>query len=104
MTAQFGIQSRSSTYQRSAPFVVIEPDSGCGEIYNKDELVGAIVLVKRGVCKYIDKAYNVVDNGGVGMVVGDSKNEESLTWMSKPIDSKDVDIPCVFVSKATYDA
>merc|ERR1719285_1615557 len=38
------------------------------------------------------------------MVVGDYKNDESLAWMSKPIDSQDVDIPCVFVSKSTYDA
>jgi len=104
MTAQFGVQADDSTYQRTATLVVMQPDNGCGEIENGDELTGAIVLVKRGDCKYIDKAYNVAKYGGIGMVVGHNEIDEPLIWMSKPIDSKNVYIPCVFVTKSTYDA
>jgi len=104
MTAQFGVQADDSTYQRTAPLVVMQPDTGCDDIENGDELNGAIVLVKRGDCKYVDKAYNVANYGGIGMVVGNDDDKDSLVWMSKPIDSKDVYIPCVFVTKSTYDA
>jgi len=104
MTAQFGVQDYDSTYDRSAPLVVIEPDTGCGNIENGEQLKNAIVLVKRGNCKYIDKAYSVANNGGLGMVVGNYQNEDSLKWMTKNMEAKDVYIPCVSVTKSTYDA
>jgi len=104
MTAQFGVQSKESSYQRSALIVSIKPDTGCKNIENKDELNGKIVLVKRGTCRYIDKALNIAKFGGIGMVVGSDQNDDTLVWMSKPAESQDVDIPCVFVTKSTYDA
>jgi len=105
MTAQFGVQSHEVRYKRSAPLVLIEPENGCDTIGNKNELAGAIVLVKRGTCNYFDKALAVHHNGGVGMVVGDDVNQESLRWMavSDPGEVDKPPIPCVFVSKHTYD-
>jgi len=102
MTAQFGVQNNDWTYDRSAPFVVIEPNTGCGNIENGDELKNAIALVIRGNCEYIDKAWNVANNGGLGMVVGNNRNENTLQWMTKSMNAKDVYIPCVSVTKSTY--
>jgi len=82
--------------------VLIEPVDGCLDIQNGEELKDAIVLVKRGSCKYIDKALNVEKFGGVGMVVGNS-NGNTLIQMPKS-GSEDVPFPCVFVAESTYDA
>jgi len=107
MTAAFGTQQSSMDFERKAPVVFIEPKHGCGHILNKENLKGAIVVVRRGGCAFMRKAYNVERWGGVGMVVGNYvKGEERwrLIHMRKTRDEADVDFPCVFVSKRTYDA
>jgi len=107
MTAKFGVQSNEARYERSAPLVVIQPDTGCLPIENKEELRGAIVLVKRGggsSCNYFNKSMTVARYGGVGIVVGNDVNQNSLVWMVSESNELDhPDIPCVFVYKRTYD-
>jgi len=104
LTAAFGSQQSSSDFERIAPVVVIEPRYGCGQIRNTQDLQGAIVLVRRGGCAFMRKAYNVDMWGGVGMVIGNYvKGEERLIQMRKTREEPDVDFPCVFVSKSTYD-
>ena len=106
MTAQFGIQNHEARYATTAHLVRIHPEIGCLNIKNKNELKGAIVLVKRGTCNYIDKALTVKMYGGVGMVVGNDENNKSLFWMASnnPGDVDTPEIPCVAVTKSTYDA
>jgi hypothetical protein len=103
MTAQFGVQRHDPKYQRSAPLVAVIPANGCGVIKNAGELRGAIVLVKMAeidICHFTDQALNVERYGGIGMVVGNI--EDTLIWM-KPSYFANVNIPCVFVTKTTYD-
>jgi len=106
MTAQFGVQSYEARYTRNAPLVQIEPENGCLPIENKGELKGAIVLVKRGgSCSCFNKSIVVEKYGGVGMVVGNDENEDSLVCMKS--ESEKVEhpqIPCVSVYKSTYDS
>jgi len=106
MTAEFGIQNYEARYATTAPLVRIQPEIGCLNIKNKNELKGAIVLVKRGTCNYFDKALTVKMYGGVGMVVGNDESNKSLLWMASnnPGDVDTPQIPCVAVTKSTYDA
>jgi len=106
MTAQFGVQNYETRYTRSAPLVVIQPEDGCLPIENKDELKGAIVLVKRGgACTYFNKSIVVDKYGGVGIVIGNYKMQDSLIWMASETNEVDhPEIPCVFVYKSTYDS
>jgi len=106
MTAQFGVQNFEARYTRNGPLVQIEPENGCLPIKNKGELKGAIVLVKRGgSCNYFNKSIAVEKYGGVGMVVGNDVNQNSLVWMiSESWEVEHPQIPCVFVYKSTYDS
>jgi len=101
MTAQFGTQASDQSYNRTFPLMLIKPANGCRNIKNGDDLAGTIVLVLRGVCNYIDKALNVKKYGGLGMVLGNTVNDEPLIWMEG---SGDIPFPCVFVTKHTYDS
>lgn len=100
MTAQFGVQSHDPTYKTSAPLVEVNPVSGCEYIENKEELNGTIALVKIGSCHFIEQAINVENAGGIGLVVGNTDN--TMIWMTQP-DSVSIHIPCVFVTRTTYD-
>jgi len=106
MMASFGLQPEDSIEYSFFPLVLVKPDHGCGDVENWEELQGAIALTLHGTCSYFDKAWNIASYGGRGIVVGnDIENEDTLVWMTKsPGENREVDIPCVFVSKATYDA
>jgi len=104
-TANFGLQTEESVEVSFAPLVVIKPSVGCKNIENTEELAGAIVLVKRGNCTYFNKSWNVALYGGLGIVVGNNEPNDDLILMVKNSEeTRDVDIPCVFVTKSTYDA
>jgi len=104
LTAAFGAKPGSSAYETTAPVVVIKPKYGCGRIQNERALNGAIVIVRRDGCAFMKKAYNVEKYGGVGMVVGNYvKGEERLIHMRKMNEEDDVNFPCLFVTKSTYD-
>jgi len=97
------VQNTDPEYYRSAPLVAIEPEDGCENISNGAELVGAVVIVKHGKCLWIDKALNIAQYGGVGMIVGNEANW--LVEMSRPRgDSRNVDFPCVFIAWQAYDS
>lgn len=106
MTANFGLQPEDSTDYSFYPLVVSIPDHGCRNILNAEELQGAIVVTKYGNCSYFDKAWNIASFNGSGLIVGnDIENYNTLTKMRRPPnETRDVDIPCVFVSKKTYDS
>jgi len=104
VTADFGVQLSDPSYERTAPLIVIDPELGCNLIDNGPDLEGAIVLVKRGECSFFEKALNVATHGGVGLVVGNNGGNTDLLEMHKSKgESRDVDIPCVFISENDYD-
>jgi len=103
VTANFGISFSNSSYERSAPLIAVEPEDGCNDIENGGELEGKIVLVKRGLCPFFTKAWNVELWNGKGLVVGNNHGDK-LFRMNKPNGTRDeVNIPCVFVSESNYD-
>lgn len=105
MAAVFGIHPDDTDISFS-PLVLVKPEFGCWNIENEEELQGAIVLTLKGNCSYFDKAWNIASLGGSGIIVGNNiENDSTLIKMQKSANEyRDVDITCVFVTKATYDA
>jgi len=103
-TASFGLQPGDGGYERVGVLVLIQPESGCGNIENAAELKDAVVLVKRGNCSFFDIAWNIASLGGAAMVLGNNNTkEEYLVRMSKdPYETRNVDIPCVFIKWTDY--
>jgi len=103
-TASFGPQPGDEGYERTGVLVLIQPESGCGNIENAAELKDAVVLVKRGNCSFFDIAWNISALGGAAMVLGNNNTkEENLVRMSKdPSETRNVDIPCVFIKWTDY--
>jgi len=110
VTAAFGVQLSKSSYERSAPLVAIKPENGCGDIENVADIEGAIVIIKRGQCEFFTKAWKVASYGGIGLVVGGNTNgnmlfRSKLLRMSKSSwEKREVDIPCLFISKPDYNS
>lgn len=108
MTATFGLQPDDSRYYRESKLVVINPEDGCLDsnenINNAEDLRGNIVLVKRGDCEFFKKCWEVAMAGGIACVVGNNEPDDmTLIQMNKKKDeSRDLDIPCVFVTEHTY--
>lgn len=45
------------------------PNDGCGNLTNAEELNGKIVMVKRGVCPFVEKVIKAQNAGALGVVV-----------------------------------
>ncbi|KAL7292134.1 hypothetical protein TKK_0014209 [Trichogramma kaykai] len=87
----------------SAKVVLANPSLGCEDIGNAEDVKGAIVVVDRGNCMFIDKARKIQKAGGIAGIVldnvlGSSIRNSPLFAMSgdgKPVE--DVTIPFVFL-------
>lgn len=101
MTADFGVQLSSPSYERSAPLVLADPEHGCGDLENGSELYGNIVIVKRGECSCFNKSVNIFNYGGKGIVIGNNENE--LMRMGKlGSENGDVAIPSLLISEQDF--
>ena len=80
----------------TAPMVrggdLANPD-GCGP-YSTGALAGAIVVVERGSCRFLDKVENADGAGAVGVVVRNVAGSDQLVAMAA---LEDTDIPAYFV-------
>jgi len=99
MTANFGVQSSSPSYERSAPLVLADPEHGCGDLVNGWELDGNIVIVKTGNCTFFNKSVNVFNYGGKAIVIGNNAGNELMRMEKIGSETGDVGIPSVLISE-----
>ncbi|XP_014671067.1 PREDICTED: ER degradation-enhancing alpha-mannosidase-like protein 3 [Priapulus caudatus] len=101
--AQFGIELKGSQGVHGR-VVVATPLKGCGALANADEMKGAIGIVERGDCMFVEKARNLVKVGAIAGIVldnnlGTSSSTAPMFAMSGD-GSKDIFIPMVFLFQA----
>ena len=99
--AQFGAEIEGDLVGTIADFVVASPYRACGNLLNGPKIRGKIALVERSECMFVEKARNVQNAGGVGVIIVDhventSANESSIFAMSGD-GQTDVTIPVVFL-------
>ncbi|TMW67049.1 hypothetical protein Poli38472_012165 [Pythium oligandrum] len=87
----------------TARLVCVDPPRADLEtLANADDVRGAIALVVRGGCSFIDKARRVQAAGAVAMLLANNTREEQFTMFtmadeSSPESQRDVTIPCVMM-------
>jgi len=96
MTGDFGPQ----TYNVSGPFVLASPVTYCPDQTDgkQVDIKGKIVLIERGSCNFVEKAYLAQLNFAIGVVIGDSNPQDGWIKMGSagPNGSKIV-IPSVSI-------
>ena len=78
------------------PLVAAEPIGACGPLSNPEQVRGAIALVQRGICTFLEKAQQAFDAGAVGVVIMNNVPGEPFA----PPGSAKLPIPVVMVSQA----
>ncbi len=73
-----------STGPITAPLVASDPPLGCEPFLNAAAMPGAIALVDRGVCPFIDKFANAVAAGAIGVVIVNNEPAQLPFAMSGP--------------------
>jgi hypothetical protein len=89
--------SVASHMPRVAPLVLAEPLDGCKAIRNAALLRGAIAVVSRGICSFLDKAMVADAVGAVGLVVLNIVPPGELLTMSGDETGRSPDIPALLV-------
>jgi len=103
MTADFGVQCSSPSYERSAPLILAHPEDGCGDIENGSELKGNIVIVQQSSkCSSFNKSLNIFNYGGKGIVVGNNAGNELKRMVKRDGETGDLNIPSVFISQQDF--
>lgn len=83
---------------RSAPLVLTQPRNACGSYLENAAMIrGAIAVVLRGNCGFIDKAMAADAAGAVGVVVLNTQGSRELVTMSGDESGRSPDIPAVLV-------
>jgi len=79
MTGDFG----PPTYNVSGPFVVAVPITYCPDQTDGKlvDLKGKIVLIERGSCNFVEKAYLAQLNSAIGVVIGDNVPQDGWIKM-----------------------
>jgi len=106
-TAYFGPQPGEAGYERKGLLVSIQPETGCENIENAEELKDAMVLIKRGGgCSFFDKAWNIALAGGLAMILGNDTPEDDTLFKMQKIysETREVDIPCILITWTDYNA
>eukprot|EP01080_Neovahlkampfia_damariscottae_P008827 gene8827-776_t len=92
--ALFGAPYLSSNC-KAMPISIAYPEFGCNEIQNN--IKNTVVLTRRGLCNFSDKARLVQKNGGKGLVVVNNISE--LHMMSFNGTVSDINISSVMITK-----
>ncbi|WIA37908.1 hypothetical protein OEZ86_001285 [Tetradesmus obliquus] len=82
---------------RAAPLVLAEPLDGCKGLRNAALLRGAVAVVGRGRCSFLDKAMVADAAGAVGLVVMNTAPPGELLTMSGDETGRSPDIPAVLL-------
>ena len=76
-----------------------EPADACGPLTNGEELSGAVLLVHRGSCSFMEKALNVEQAGALAVIVINNKDSEAAFAMGSDEQPHGVKILTMMVSK-----
>lgn len=99
--AQFGSEIEDDLVGTIADIIVASPYRGCGNLLNGNKIRGKIALVERSDCMFIEKARNVQNAGGVGIIivdhVVDTSANESMIFAMSGDGQNDVTIPAMFL-------
>jgi len=79
--------------------VIAEPADACAPLTNAQELSGAVLLVDRGSCSFMEKALNVEQAGALAVIVINIKDSEAAFAMGSDEQPHDVKILSMMVSK-----
>jgi len=79
--------------------IIAEPADACGPLTNAQELSGAVLLVDRGSCSFMEKALNVERAGALGVIVIDNVDSEAAFAMGSDEQPHGVKILTMMVSK-----
>lgn len=71
-----------------------DPNDACGNITNAEELDGKIVLIKRGVCPFVDKVKKAQLAGAIGVVMVNNVNGSPINMGG---DDPTITIPSVMI-------
>jgi hypothetical protein len=82
---------------RTAPLILAEPLEGCRGIRNAALLRGAMVVMNRGRCSFVDKAMAADAAGAVGLVVLNMVEAGELLTMSGDETGRTPDMPAVLL-------
>ena len=93
LQAQFGGQLRCE----GARLREAKPHVGCGAYYNALDVVGAIVIVTRGSCTFVDKGVLAQAAGAVALIIVDDVGSNDLISMPGA-DTDGITIPVVMIS------
>jgi len=79
------------------------------ELINSHDYSDKIIIVQRGLCSFVDKAYNIQKLNGKGIIIGnydendDIMDEDEYVQMEQdPNDTRNIIIPSIFITYNTY--
>lgn len=98
--SHFGINLRGDK-KVSAPIVIADPLNACSDEFKGKPLKGAIAIMERGDCMFVEKARRVQRAGAVGAIIIDntpgSSAKNSPMFSMSGDGSDDIHIPTVFL-------
>ena len=77
-----------------------DPPTGCSPPRNAAAVAGAVVLVDRGGCSFLDKAAAMADAGAAGVVVANVAGDGALLTMAADASGRRPSVPSLLVSRA----
>ena len=83
----------------AGPMFYAKPDNACAPLINTQELSGAVVLVERGSCSFMEKAVNVEKAGALGMIVVNNVISEAAFAMGFDRHEHSMNITAMMVNK-----
>ncbi|KAJ1872469.1 hypothetical protein LPJ55_003087 [Coemansia sp. RSA 990] len=86
-------------FENAAPLAVFDGESNTGCNATETDFTGKVVLVMRGDCDFVDKANNVQNQGGIGMVIINNV-PEGIISLGLAIDKANITIPCTMITDA----
>ena len=80
--------------------VRVRPELADADLENAEALVGAVAVVRRGECLFVEKARRAMDAGAIGVVIINNGRLFEAPY-AKDGDGKDINIPVVGVAQST---
>ncbi len=84
------------------------PNAGCGNIINGNEINGKIALINRGLCDFSKKVFNAQQGGAIAAIICNiagvnGGTGEELINMAGGLNAASVTIPSIFMKKSDCD-
>lgn len=88
------------THIATGPIVISQPPHACSTVGTKGDLKGAIALVLRGNCSFMQKVKNMESLGAIGVVVINHEMDDKMIRMAPDEGAQDVSIPSTLITRA----